>query len=118
VPPSYFKGEPVSLTLPTRTDLLNLFCRTGNFGKFFVYTGNLQFNRNDKELINICLTIRVILLVYLDIICGPDCSVDIATDYGLDDPGSNPGGDEIFQTGPGAHPASCKMGTRSFPRVK
>jgi len=22
------------------------------------------------------------------------------------------------QTGPGAHPASCKMGTGSFPRVK
>jgi len=33
----------------------------------------------------------------------------------------NPGGDEIFppfQTDPGAHPASCKMGTGSFPRVK
>jgi len=30
----------------------------------------------------------------------------------------NLGGDEIFppvQTGPGAHPASCKMGTGSFP---
>ena len=24
-------------------------------------------------------------------------SVDIASDYGLDDPGSNPGGDEIFR---------------------
>ena len=28
---------------------------------------------------------------------GPDSSVDIATDYGLDGPGSNPGGDEIFR---------------------
>jgi len=27
--------------------------------------------------------------------CGPDSSVGIATDYGLDGPGSNPGGDEI-----------------------
>ena len=26
---------------------------------------------------------------------GPGSSVGIATDYGLDDPGSNPGGDEI-----------------------
>ena len=37
--------------------------------------------------------------------------------YGLDSPGSNPGGDEIFrssQTGPGAHPASYKMGSGSF----
>ena len=29
--------------------------------------------------------------------CGPGNSVGIATDYGLDDPGSNPGGDEIFR---------------------
>jgi len=53
--------------------------------------------------------------------CGSDSSVGIATDYGLDGPGSNPGGDEIFRPsrlGPGAHPASCKMGTGSFPEVK
>jgi len=28
---------------------------------------------------------------------GPGGSVGIATDYGLDDPGSNPGGNEIFR---------------------
>ena len=28
---------------------------------------------------------------------GPGSSVDIATDYGLVSPGSNPGGDEIFR---------------------
>ena len=28
---------------------------------------------------------------------GQDSSVGIATDYGLDGPGSNPGGDEIFR---------------------
>ena len=39
---------------------------------------------------------------------GPGSSVGIATDYGLDGPGSNPGG---------AHPASCKMGTGSFSGV-
>jgi len=53
--------------------------------------------------------------------CGPGGSVGIATDYGLDGLGSNPGGDEIFppvQTGPGAHPASCTMGTGSLPGVK
>ena len=27
----------------------------------------------------------------------PGTSVGIATDYGLDGPGSNPGGDEIFR---------------------
>ena len=30
-------------------------------------------------------------------ICGPGSSVGIATDYGLDGPGSNPGEDEIFR---------------------
>ena len=29
--------------------------------------------------------------------CGPGCSVCIATDYGLDGPGSNPSKDEIFR---------------------
>jgi len=28
---------------------------------------------------------------------GPGSSVDIATDYGLDGPGSNPGVDEVFR---------------------
>jgi hypothetical protein len=37
--------------------------------------------------------------------------------YRLDDPGSNPNGDEIFRPSR-AHPASCKMGTGSFRRVK
>ena len=31
-------------------------------------------------------------------------SVDIATDYGLDGPGSNPDGDEIFRPGPALGP--------------
>ena len=30
--------------------------------------------------------------------CGPGSSVDIATDYGLDRPGSDPDGDEIFRS--------------------
>ena len=30
-------------------------------------------------------------------VCGPGSSVGIATDYGLEGPGSNPGGDEIFR---------------------
>jgi len=30
-------------------------------------------------------------------LCGSGSSVGIAPDYGLDGPGSNPGGDEIFR---------------------
>ena len=53
--------------------------------------------------------------------CGPGSSVGIATDYGLDGPGSNPGGDEIFRPsrpalGPTQPP--CKMDTGPFPGVK
>jgi hypothetical protein len=54
--------------------------------------------------------------------CGPGSPVGIATDYGLDGPGIESRWGARFsapvQTGPGAHPASCTMGTGSFPGVK
>jgi len=31
------------------------------------------------------------------VVCGPGSTGGITTDYGLDGPGSNPGGDEIFR---------------------
>ena len=53
---------------------------------------------------------------------GPGSSVSIVTDYGLDGPGIESRWGARFsatvQTGPGAHPASCTMGTGSFPGVK
>jgi hypothetical protein len=53
---------------------------------------------------------------------GRDSSVGIATGYGLDGPGiESRWGVRFFaqvQTGPGAHPASCTMGTGSFLGVK
>jgi len=48
---------------------------------------------------------------------GRTCHDELTIDYRLDGLGLNPGGDEIFcpiQTSPGAHTASCKMGTGSF----
>ena len=63
--------------------------------------------------------------------CGPGSSVGIETGYGLDGPGiesrwdgpgiESPVGARFsvpVQPGPGAHPASCTMGTGSFPGVK
>ena len=38
-----------------------------------------------------------ISFAYLAETRGPGSSVGIATDYGVDGPGSNPGGDEIFR---------------------
>ena len=52
---------------------------------------------------------------------GPDSSVSIVTDYELDGPGSNPGGDEVFRSSRpalGPHPASRTMGTGSFEGVE
>ena len=53
---------------------------------------------------------------------GRDSSVGIATCYGLDGPGIETWWGRRFsapvQTGPGAHPASCIMGTVSFLGVK
>jgi hypothetical protein len=54
--------------------------------------------------------------------CGPGSSAGIAAGYCLDGPGIEPRWETRFsapvQTGPGAHPASCTMGTGSFLGVK
>ena len=57
----------------------------------------------------------------LRIICGPGSSVGIATKLQAGRSGiESRWGRDIppVQTGPGAHPASCKMGTGCFPGVK
>jgi hypothetical protein len=67
-----------------------------------------------------CRMIELFSVVFC-VVSGPGSSVGIATGYGLDGPGSNPGGETLstpVQNGPGAHPVSCTMGTGSFPGVK
>jgi hypothetical protein len=58
----------------------------------------------------------------INLCSGPGSSVGITTGYGLDGPGIESRLGARFsapvQTGPGAHPASCTMGTGSFPGVK
>jgi len=50
---------------------------------------------------------------------GPCSSVIIATAYRLDGPGTESRwGRDPVQTGPEAQPASCTMGTGSFPGVR
>ena len=44
-----------------------------------------------------------------DLSDGPGSSVGVATDYGLEGPGSNPGGDEIFR------PSRLALGTTQPP---
>jgi hypothetical protein len=60
------------------------------------------------------------LFLYL-FICGPGSSVGIATELRVGRSGIESRWRRDFppmQTGPGAHPACCKMGTGSFPGVK
>ena len=49
---------------------------------------------------------------------GRHSAVGIATRYGLDGPQIESRWGATFQTGPGAYPASCTMGTGFFPGVK
>ena len=44
-----------------------------------------------------CCSLRLWMYLFLSSWCGPDSSVAIAADYGLDGSGPNPGGDEIFR---------------------
>ena len=58
----------------------------------------------------ICIYIYIYTYIYAHTY-GQDSSVGIATDYGLDGPGSNPGGDEILRP---SRPA-LQNGYRVFP---
>jgi len=63
----------------------------------------------------------VCVCVCVCVVGGAGSSVGIATGYGLDGAGSNPGGDGIFRPSRpalGTYPASCTMGTGSFPGVE
>ena len=72
------------------------------------------------QIILLIWTRRILFGEYYPI-CGPGISVGIATGYGLDGPGIKSRWCDfsvLVQTGPGTHPASCTMGTGSFPEVK
>jgi hypothetical protein len=59
-------------------------------------------------------SVFVVVLFLNSLRCGGrvDSAVGIAPGYGLDGPGSNPGGGEIFRTGPGPTqpPVQCVPG--------
>ena len=57
-------------------------------------SGSFVFHYINLKTMQITMYRIITLLVLL---CGPGSSVGIATDYRLDDPGSNPGGGEIFR---------------------
>ena len=81
-----------------------------------------QHGYKENHTKNVECTNSLSILSIYKTLGGPGSSVGIATGYGLDVPGDRiPVGARFsapVQTGPGAHPASCTMGTRSFPGVK
>ena len=67
------------------------------------------------------LIIIIIIIIIIIQNCGPGSSVGIATAYGSDGLGIESRWGEIsapVQTSPEAYPASCTMGTGSFPGVR
>jgi len=61
--------------------------------------GGKRLLRN-TEMVYVCMCVRMYICINVHMyicMCGPGSSVGIATDYGLDGQGSNPGGDEIFR---------------------
>ena len=57
----------------------------------------IDYERHTKHVNKIRDKIHVLNVTVGDSYDEPGSSVGIATDYGLDGPGSNPGGDEIFR---------------------
>jgi hypothetical protein len=57
--------------------------------------------------------ISQLIIIGYNVICGSGSSVSIGTGYGLVGPGIESRWGRL-----GAHPASCTMGTGSFPGVK
>ena len=61
-----------------------------------IYRNSKTLRKFFKMAVLIHYEVPVTIYQYLELYRGPGSSVGIATDYRLDGPGSNPGGDEIF----------------------
>ena len=57
----------------------------------------LKANHIHRVSFDIYIYTYIYIYIYIYIYSGLGSSVGIATDYGLDGPGSHPGGDEIFR---------------------
>jgi len=96
-------GQTTSNFLVFRLNILNYlkFVRLDYSENITSYTSrDAQNLRGASSPERLCfvqrrLTVHSIRNIY-NLLDGPGSSVGIATDYGLDGPGSNPGGDEIF----------------------
>jgi len=69
-------------------EVITLFRVTREFSLYVIQTLVCEY----KDMLNI----YIYIYIYIFVCGGAGSSVGIATDYGLDGPGSIPGGDEIF----------------------
>ena len=117
-PVHYFDEAATSQIPEIRTSVVNSFLLMIKFSLHILFLNLHSFrmslllsgsSSNPFEFLN-------------DLYVGRDSSVGIATRYGLDGPGIESQWEVRFSTpvwtGPGAHPASYTMGTRSFRGVK
>jgi len=106
------------------TEIMDIFSSlTSNETYLLLFSYHLKFFlKNLPFKGGACHKFQAIWYIYIYIyICGPGSSVGIATELRAGRSGieSRWGRDfPLVQTGPGAHSASCKMGTGSFPGVK
>jgi len=67
-------------------------CSNDSLRYWKAFRASASCGRGERSALGFCDLRPVLTLIH-----GPGSSVGIATDYGLDGPGSNPGGDEIFR---------------------
>ena len=75
--------------------LIRINCCLQSINNFLIVT---LLNPTDILFYFLCFVLYLILFFTYSLCSRPGSSVDIVTDYGLDGPGSNPGGDEIFRS--------------------
>ena len=98
---------------PGRYVILSLSCG--------ILYGNRKFIFIYYRLLFTSLLLLFIIILFYYLLYGPGSSVGIATELRAGRSGIESRWGRDFppvQTGPGAHPASCTMGTGSFPAVK
>ena len=86
-----------------------------------LYTHCLSFYCIESHYWQYLQTFTLLFVYGTLLFCGPGSSVGIATELRAGGSGIESQWGRDFppvQTGPGAHPASCTMGTGSFPGVK
>ena len=112
--------EETTSSYSTKLTTIRCVELTGSVRKFHMPAAS--YRRTSGTANGICNNKKIIIFQVCTLVnCGPGSSVAIATELRAGRSGIESRWGRDFppvQTGPGAHPASCKMGIGSFPGVK